>query len=80
MSIVNSINVKLVNHVICEINQLKKGEIACANRMLTERIELSNRFEAMNCLIATGDSQYDDLISFLYEQIKEMSSKIILNY
>jgi len=45
-----------------------------------ERIEASNRLRAMKCLIATGDSQYDSLISFLYEQLKEMSTKLILNY
>jgi hypothetical protein len=77
---VNSIEIKLVNHVICEIKQLRKGEIDCANRMMMERIEASNRLRAMKCLIATGDSQYDSLISFLYEQLKEMSTKLILNY
>ena len=77
---VNSIEIKLVNHVICEIKQLRKGEIDCANRMMMERIEASNRLRAMKCLMATGDSQYDSLISFLYEQLKEMSTKLILNY
>lgn len=77
---VNSIEIKLVDHVICEIGKLRKGEIDCANRMMMERIEASNRLRAMKCLIASGDSQYDSLISFLYEQLKEMSTKLILNY
>lgn len=76
---VRSIEIKLVDHVICEINQLRKGEIDCANRMMMERIEASNRLRAMKCLIATEDSQYDSLISFLYEQLKEMNTKLILN-
>lgn len=77
---VKSIEIKLVDHVICEIKQLRKGEIDCANRMMMERIEASNRLRAMKCLMATGDSQYDSLIRFLYEQLKEMSTKLILNY
>ena len=80
MSIINDIKIKMVDHAICEINQLKKGEISCANKMLTERIEETNRIYAMECLIATNDSDYDSLIEFLYEQIKEMSTKLILKY
>ena len=77
---VKSIERKLVDHVICEIKQLRKGEIDLANRMMMERIEASNRLRAMKCLMATGDSQYDSLIGFLYEQLKEISTKLILNY
>jgi hypothetical protein len=77
---VNSIEIKLVDHAVCEISKLRKGEINCANRMMMERIEASNRLRAMKCLMATGDSQYNSLISFLYEQLKEMSTKLILNY
>ena len=73
---VKHIEAQFVDHTVCEINQLKRGEIDCANRMLMERIEAKNRLRAMNCLIATGDSQYQQLIEFLYEQIKEMSTKL----
>ncbi len=80
MSTLSDIKVKMVNHMICEIGQLRKGEISCANQMLIERIEEMDRIRAMECLIATGDSTYDDLISYIYEQVKEMSTKLILKY
>lgn len=76
----NSIEIKLVDHTICEINQLKKGEISCANKMLTQRIEASNRLFAIKCLITADDSENDNLISYLYEQLKEMTSMLILKY
>lgn len=71
-----SIQVKIVDHAVCEINQLKKGEISCANQMLKERVELENRYWAMNCLIDSGGDS--DLIQYLYEQIKEMATKLII--
>jgi len=80
MSIVSDIKTKMVDHMVCEINQLRKGEISCANKMLVERIEEMDRIYAMECLIATGDSTYDSLISYIYEQVKEMSTKLILKY
>jgi hypothetical protein len=80
MSIVSDIKIKMVNHMVCEITQLKRGEISCANKMLTERIEEMDRIFAMECLIATGDSTYNSLIKYIYEQIKEMSTKLILKY
>jgi len=80
MSIISDIEIKMADHMVCEIAQLKKGEISCANKMLVERIEEMDRIRAMECLIATGDSTYDSLIKFLYEQIKEMSTKLILKY
>jgi hypothetical protein len=48
--------------------------------MLNERMEEMDRIRAMECLIATGDSTYDDLISYIYEQTKEMTTKLILKY
>lgn len=77
---VNKFEIQFVHHTICEIAQLRKGEINCANQMMKERIEAKNRLRAMNCLIATGDSQYSELISFLYEQLKEMSTKLTTKY
>lgn len=73
---INSLKIRLVDSTVCEIRLLKKGEIKCADQLLKERIEATNRLEAMNCLIATGDSQYNDLISYLYEQLKEMATKL----
>ena len=80
MSTLSDIKIKMVNHGICELVQLEKGEISCADKMLTERIGEMNRIRAMECLIATGDSTYDDLISYIFEQVKEMSTKLILKY
>jgi len=80
MSIISDIKTKMVDHMVCEIAQLKKGEISCANQMLIERIEEMDRIYAMECLIATGDSTYDSLIKYIYEQVKEMSTKLILKY
>jgi len=80
MSIISDIKTKMVDHMVCEITQLKRGEISCANQMLIERIEEMDRIYAMECLIATGDSTYDTLIEYIYEQVKEMSTKLILKY
>ena len=70
--------IKFVDHMVCEIGKLKKGEISCANRMLLERMEAMDRQYAMDCLIAKNDHQYNDLISYIYEQVKEMTTKLIL--
>lgn len=75
---IKSFEIRFVDHTVCEINKLKRGEIDCANQMLRERIEAKNRLRAMNCLIATGNSEYSSLISYLYEQIKEITSKLII--
>lgn len=77
-TVTNSFNIRFVDHTVCEINKLKKGEVDCANQMLKERIEAKNRLRAMNCLIATEDSTYNLLISYLYEQLKELTSKLII--
>lgn len=73
-----SIQAKFVEHMVCEIGRLKKGEIDCANRMLLERTEAMDRYDAMVCLMAKNDSQYSDIISYIYEQVKEMTTKLIL--
>lgn len=78
MSIVNDFKVKMVEHGICELNVLKKGDVTTANKMLTERMENMNRLWALQCLIDQNDSDNDEIISYLYEQIKELTSKIIL--
>lgn len=76
MSTLSNIEIRLVDHMVCEIATIKKGEIACANQMLIERIEAMNRLFAMECLIDTGDSDYDETISYIFEQIKEMVTKL----
>lgn len=78
MSTVSKINTTLVQNAVCEIQLLKQGNLSCANDMLVTRIECENRIQAMQCLIDTGDSQYNDLVSFLYEQIKELSNKLTI--
>jgi len=76
MNTISSLEIRFIDNTVCEIETLKKGEITCANRMLTERIEAKNRLRAMQCLIDAGDSQYDDIISYLYEQCKEMANRL----
>lgn len=78
MSTITNLEARFVQHAVCEINMLKKGEIDLANQMLKERIEAENRLRAMKCLIAENDSQYDDLRNYLYEQLKEMANKLII--
>lgn len=73
-----SIQAKFVEHMVCEIGRLKKGEISCANRMLMERVEAMDRYDAMVCLMEKDDAQYSDIISYIYEQVKEMTTKLIL--
>lgn len=68
----------MVEHAVCEIGKLKKGEVSNANQMLIERMENMNRLWALQCLIDQDDSDNDDIISYLYEQIKEITSKVIL--
>jgi hypothetical protein len=80
MSTLSNIEIQIVNHTVCEIEMIKKGEMQCADKMLKDRIALENRYWALKCLMDTGDSQYDDLISYLYEQTKEMLTKLILKY
>ena len=69
---------QIVDHMVCEIQMIRKGEIECANKMLTQRIEAMDRIWAMECLIAKDDSEYDEIISYIYEQIKEIVSKLII--
>lgn len=67
--------IKVVDHAICEINQIKKGEITYANRMLMERIEIMDRMWALDCLIDGGGDI--SITSYINEQIKEMATKLI---
>lgn len=78
MSTISNLEIRMVYNTVCEINKLKKGEIDCANRMLVERIEAKNRIRAMRCLIDEGDSSYDDIITYLYEQAKEMANRLTI--
>lgn len=70
--------VKFVDHMVCEIGKLKKGEITCANRMLIERVHAMDKHDAMMCLIEAGEDDNRNLISYLYEQVKEITTKLIL--
>ena len=71
-----SIPIKIVDHTVCEIDSLRKGYISCADQMLKERIAIMDRLWAMNCLIASGADS--DITSYLYEQIKELATKLII--
>lgn len=62
--------------MVCEIDELKKGNISCANQMLIERIELMNRLSAHTCLSEWGGDSA--ITSYLWEQIKEMATKLII--
>lgn len=76
MSTLNSIEIRIVDHMVCEIEAIKMGEIACANKMLIERIEAMNRLFSLECLIDFDDSEYDSLITYIFEQLKEMTTKL----
>ena len=76
MSTISDIEVRLVEHGICEVTELKQGNIKCADNMLNERACAMNRLFSLKCLIAEDDSANDDLISHLYEQIKEIVTKL----
>lgn len=78
MSIVE-IKSRLVQNVVCEIELLKMGKIDCADSMLTERIAAMDRLWALECLMDTGDSTYDEVVSYLYEQLKELAAKLTIN-
>ena len=73
-----SLQVKFVDHIVCEIGRLKKGEITCANRMLLERVHAMDKYDAMMCLIEAGGTSNNTLISYLYKQVKEITTKLIL--
>jgi len=70
--------IRLVKNVICEINCLKEGNIKCADQMLQFREEAYNRIWAMECLIAEDDSTLQPIIEYMYEQIKELTLKLII--
>ena len=79
MSTHSDFDIRLVDHTVCEIDTLKKGEISCANDMLKYRIETKNRLRAMDCLVELNDSSYDSIIKYLYEQVKELILKLTIN-
>lgn len=76
MNTLNSLEIRLIDHMVCEVRTIKKGEIACANQMLIERMEAMNRLNAMQCLIAEDDSEYTELIEYIFQQTKEMVTKL----
>lgn len=78
MSTLNRIKTTLVQHAACEVDKLSIGDMACADDMLWERIETDNRIFAIECLIAKDDAQYQSLIEFLYEQLKELNVKLTI--
>ena len=78
MSTLSNIKKSLISHAICEIEQLRQGNTDCANNMLFERIEIENRIFAIECLIAEDNSEYESLISFIFEHIKELSNKLTI--
>ncbi len=76
MNTLNGLEIRLVDHMVCEIHTIKKGEVLCADRMLTERMEAMNRLSAMQCLISANDSEYAELIEYIFQQTKEIVSKL----
>ena len=77
MLLVNN-KIRLVQNVICEINCLKQGDIECADKMLRVREEAYDRIWAMECLIAENDSSLQEIIDYMYEQIKEITLNLII--
>lgn len=78
MSTTANFDIQIVDHMVCEIAEIKKGNIECANKMLIQRTEAMDRIWAMECLIAKDDNEYNTLIKYIYEQIKELVSKLII--
>lgn len=76
MNTLNALEIRLIGHMVCEIDTIKKGEISCANQMLIERMEAMNRLNAMECLIAEDDSEYAEVIDYIFQQTREMVSKL----
>jgi len=72
MSIVNS-KYRIMQSVLCEIDFLRLGNMSCANNILQERIEVMDRLWAMEKLVRENNSEYDSIITYLYEQIKELT-------
>jgi len=78
MSTTAKYEIRFVDNMVCEINTLKKGEVSCANKILFQRIEAMDRLDAMQCLIEANDSSYDDIIDYLFQQVKEMALKLTI--
>ena len=79
MGTINDMEIRLVNSVICEIELLEKGEITLADNMMKERINAKNRLFSLKCLLKKNDEQYKNLVVFLFQQTREMISKLIIS-
>lgn len=64
---------RVVQSVLCEIDQLRLGNLDCANNLLQERIEVMDRMWAFQCIKAENDDSYDSLLFYLDQQIKELT-------
>lgn len=63
---------ELVQTTNCEITMLKRGNMDCANKILTVRRGATIRVFIIECLLAQ-ESTDQAMINYLYEQVKEMT-------
>lgn len=71
MSTVSDIEISLVQHAVCEIRELEKGNMSKAGKMLSRRRAAYNRLYIAKCYRDTY-SENKSLVDYLLEQCKEI--------
>jgi hypothetical protein len=81
MSALSDYKIELAQTVLCEIGLLKRGNIHCANKLLTFRHDAAIRIYMIDCMLAEDDGyeNYKEIIDYLYEQVKELTRMITIN-
>ena len=76
MSLKSELKTLMVTSTICEIDELEKGDIACADKMLNLRHAAYIRMYIMGCL-EDEYTTYKAVIEYCYEQVKEILQLLI---